>query len=153
MALTDSATSAQVSVRCISESRDGLLHQLNSLILQLSNSSPPLEERRLQRLLEAEGSFLFVAERADRVVGMLYLIVFQCPTGIRAFIEDVVVDRAARRTGVAEALTRAAIDHARRDCARTIDLTCRPERIAANRLYEKLGFEARQTNFYRLRCG
>ena len=33
--------------------------------------------------------------------------------------------------------------------AKTIDLTSRPSREAANRLYQRLGFEMRETNVYR----
>lgn len=153
MGLTDPAAPAAVVVRRIREPGNDLLRQINALIVQLSTSSPPLTPGTLQRLLAADGSFLFVAERADRVVGTLCLIVFQCPTGTRAFIEDVVIDAAARRAGIAESLTHAAIEQARREGARTIDLTCRPQRLAANRLYQKLGFNARQTNYYRLDCG
>lgn len=153
MALTDTDPHAAVAVRRIREPSNDLLRQINALIVQLSTSSPPLTAGTLQRLLAADGSFLFVAERADRVIGTLCLVVFQCPTGTRAFIEDVVIDAAERRAGIAQSLTHAAIEQARRAGARTIDLTCRPERLAANRLYQKLGFNARQTNFYRLECG
>ena len=78
------------------------------------------------------------------------LVTFRIPTGLRAFIEDVVVDVSARREGIGEALTREAIAIARAKGARTIDLTSRPSREAANRLYQRLGFERRDTNVYRL---
>jgi len=69
---------------------------------------------------------------------------------LRAWIEDVAVDEAARGEGIGEALSRAAVDHARAHGARTIELTSRPAREVANRLYRKLGFEIRNTNVYRL---
>ncbi|MDA8300682.1 MAG: GNAT family N-acetyltransferase [Actinomycetota bacterium] len=83
------------------------------------------------------------------IVGMLTLVLFRLPTGLRAWIEDVVVDTAARGRGVGEALTHAAVGLARARGAATVDLTSRPSREAANRLYQKLGFECRQTNVYR----
>jgi ribosomal protein S18 acetylase RimI-like enzyme len=76
-------------------------------------------------------------------------VVFPIPTGIRAWIEDVVVDEAARGRGVGEALNRHALDRARAEGAKTIDLTSRPTREAANRLYLRLGFVPRETNIYR----
>jgi len=85
------------------------------------------------------------------ILGMLTLVVFRIPTGIRAWIEDVVVDRAAGRRGAGEALTRAALELAGELGAQTVDLTSRPSREAANRLYQKVGFEARETNVYRYR--
>ena len=77
------------------------------------------------------------------------LVVFPIPTGIRAWIEDVVVDGDARGRGVGAALNQAALDRARDLGARTVDLTSRPSREAANRLYRRLGFVARETNVYR----
>ena len=83
------------------------------------------------------------------IVGMVTLVLFRLPTGVRAWVEDVVVDTAARRRGVAEALTRAAVEVARERGARTVDLTSRPSRQAANNLYQKVGFQERDTNVYR----
>ncbi len=74
---------------------------------------------------------------------------FQIPTGLRAWIEDVVVDEAAGRQGIGSALTREAIRIAREAGARTVDLSSRPSRVAAGRLYEKLGFDMRDTRMYR----
>jgi len=85
----------------------------------------------------------------NRIVGSLTLAIFPIPTGTRAWIEDVVVDEAARGQGVGEQLTRAAIAFAAEQGVRTVDLTSRPTREAANRLYQRIGFEARETNVYR----
>jgi ribosomal protein S18 acetylase RimI-like enzyme len=92
---------------------------------------------------------LFVARDDGDVVGMLTLVTFQIPTGVRAWIEDVVVDGDARGGGVAGALVQAALDRSADVGARTVDLTSRPHREAASRLYLRMGFEIRQTNVYR----
>ena len=92
---------------------------------------------------------LMATDPHGQIVGSMTLVVFRIPTGVRAWIEDVVVDESARGTGAGEALNRAAIDLAYSLGARTIDLTSRPSRVAANRLYQKLGFEQRETNIYR----
>jgi ribosomal protein S18 acetylase RimI-like enzyme len=84
------------------------------------------------------------------IVGTLTLIIFSTPTGRRSWIEDVVVDESARGAGVGEQLTAAAIDEARQRGVRTIDLTSRPSREAANAMYLKMGFGRRETNVYRL---
>ena len=84
-----------------------------------------------------------------RSVGTLTLVVFRIPTGVRAWIEDVVVDDAARGHGVGEALNQFALDLARGKGAKTVDLTSRPSREAANRLYQRIGFQPRETNVYR----
>ena len=96
------------------------------------------------------GSSLLVARAAGQTVGMLTLVTFPIPTGIRAWIEDVVVDESARGQGVGAALTREAVRLARSAGARTIDLTSRPSRESANRLYERLGFRLRDSRVYRL---
>ena len=77
------------------------------------------------------------------------LVLFRIPTGVRAWIEDVVVDTEARGMGIGQALNEYAIQMAEQAGAKTIDLTSRPSREAANRLYQRLGFVARETNVYR----
>jgi ribosomal protein S18 acetylase RimI-like enzyme len=83
----------------------------------------------------------------------LTLVIFRTPTGARAWIEDVVVDESARGQGAGEALVAEAIRLASDAGARTVDLTSRPSRESANRLYEKIGFQARETNVYRYDLG
>jgi ribosomal protein S18 acetylase RimI-like enzyme len=129
---------------------DELVAGLNHLLPQLSSSAPPLTTDQVAKLVDSSAATLFVAREDQRIVGTLTLVVFAIPTGVRAWIEDVVVDGAARGRGVGEALTLAAIDEAKGRGVRSIDLTSRPSRAAANALYLKLGFEARETNVYRL---
>ncbi len=128
---------------------DEQLHaSLVRLIAQLSSSRPALED--LRAVVASEASTLLVARDEARVVGTLTLAVFRIPSGVRAWIEDVVVDEGSRGRGTGEALTRRAIDIAWGKGAKTIELTSRPIREAANRLYRKLGFAMRETNVYRL---
>ena len=94
-------------------------------------------------------SHLLLAESGGEVLGSLTLVVFRIPTGLRAWIEDVVVDGEARGRGVGESLNRFALDRAAELGCRSVDLTSRPSREAANRLYQRLGFVARETNVYR----
>ena len=119
------------------------------LVPQLSSSSPPPGLDALRAMIDAPGTTVFVARLGDAIVGTLTLVVFRIPTGVRAWIEDVVVDDAARGRGAGEALTRAALAKAAELGAKTVELTSRPSREAANRLYLRLGFAARETNLYR----
>jgi ribosomal protein S18 acetylase RimI-like enzyme len=128
---------------------DDLCAAVDRLVPQLSRSSPPPSRAVLERIVADEATMLFVARSDDGIVGMLTLAAFQIPTGVRAWIEDVVVDDRARGGGVAAALVQAALDRSAAMGARTVDLTSRPDREAANRLYLRLGFEVRQTNVYR----
>lgn len=138
------------TVREVHEPEPEVLAALNALLPQLSSSAQPLSEADLADLVASPASHLLVAtDPSGAIVGSLTLVVFRIPTGIRAWIEDVVVDEAARGTGVGEALNRSAIELAGSLGARTIDLTSRPSREAANRLYRKLGFVPRETNIYR----
>jgi ribosomal protein S18 acetylase RimI-like enzyme len=103
-------------------------------------------------IVASPATVLFIARDDDdarTIVGCLTLAVFRIPTGLRAWIEDVIVDQSARRRGVGEALNREAIARAQAAGARTVDLTSRPSREAANRLYQRLGFHPRDTNVYR----
>lgn len=137
------------SVEIAGEATDEVLAALHRLIPQLSSSSAPVTVADLRAIIDSDSSVLFIARVDGRIVGSLTLAVFRIPTGIRAWIEDVVVDENARGHGVGEALNRAALAEAKRRGAKTVDLTSRPSREAANRLYLRIGFVARETNVYR----
>jgi ribosomal protein S18 acetylase RimI-like enzyme len=120
------------------------------LLPQLSRSAPPPGQSELGEIVGSPATILFLARDADgRIVGMLTLALFRIPSAVRAWIEDVVVDDAVRGQGGGEALTRAALDAAAAAGAKTVELTSRPSREAANRLYQRLGFAPRETNVYR----
>jgi len=128
---------------------DDLCAAVAVLVPQLSRSSPPPTRAQLESIVAEPGNTLFVARDGGRIVGMLTLVVFTIPTAVRAWIEDVVVDEGSRGSGAAGALVQAALDRADACGARTVDLTSRPNRDVANRLYARMGFERRETNVYR----
>ncbi len=131
------------------ETGEEALSQLNELIPQLSRSASPLTEEALGRIVSDPDVHLFVARHDGRTVGSLTLVIFPIPTGSRAIIEDVVVDGAARGSGIGEKLVSHALAVAANAGSRTVDLTSRPDREAANRLYQRIGFQLRRTNVYR----
>lgn len=135
------------------EASPALVEAFARLIPQLSRSSPPPTAAELAEIIAAPASEVLVAYDGNTVVGTLTLVTFRIPTGVRAWIEDVVVDEAGRGRGVGEALNRFALELARSKGAKTVDLTSRPSREAANRLYQRLGFVARDTNVYRYELG
>ena len=138
---------AQIEIA--TEATDELVTAMAGLIPQLSKSNPPPTKSELKELIGSEASTMFIARVDGRIVGSLTLAMFRIPTGVRAWIEDVVVDDAARGNGVGEGLNRAALDFAKAHGAITVELTSRPSREAANRLYRRIGFVARETNVYR----
>jgi ribosomal protein S18 acetylase RimI-like enzyme len=141
-----------ITVREAEAVDDALRDAAARLVPQLSPSSPPPTVEQLRRIVEDPATTLLVATNGGgdaQVVGMLTLAIFMVPTGVRAWIEDVVVDDEARGAGVASALVAAALERAQEEGARTVDLTSRPHREAANRLYQRLGFARRETNVYR----
>ena len=120
------------------------------LIPQLSRSSPPPSPAELEAVVTAEDTHLLISRDDDgTITGTTTLVVFRIPTGVRALIEDVVVDSAYSGRGISYEIARYALDLARRHGAKTVDLTSRPSREAANHVYRKLGFEQRETNVYR----
>jgi ribosomal protein S18 acetylase RimI-like enzyme len=131
------------------ELSDELVQALARLVPQLSSGASLPGPAELARILESPATTLLLARDEGPIVGTLTLALFAIPTGMRAWIEDVVVDESARGRGAGEALAREAIRLASEAGARTVDLTSRPERVAANRLYEKLGFRQRETTVYR----
>ena len=143
---------ANVQIIEAAEVTPELVAAFERLIPQLSSSNPAPTETELAAICESEASVLLIAvdrDADDQILGSLTLAWFRIPTGVRAWIEDVVVDEAARGHGVGELLNRAALDRARELGAKTVDLTSRPSREAANRLYQRIGFVARDTNVYR----
>ena len=149
-----------VKVEVATEATDELAKAFARLVPQLSSSSPPPTKEELGEMVAAPSTTVLVARdntaaesSKEPIVGALTLVMFRIPTGIRAWIEDVVVDKTARRKGVGEALTLEAVRRARLGGAKTVELTSRPSRQDANRLYQKLGFAQRETNVYRNDCG
>lgn len=142
---------ANVEVVEATEVTPALVEAFERLIPQLSRSNPPPTVEELGLIVGSPASILLVAvdRDDDRILGSLTLAWFRIPTGVRAWIEDVVVDESARGMGVGESLNRAALERARALGAVTVDLTSRPSREAANRLYQRIGFVARDTNVYR----
>jgi len=128
---------------------DDLVAALGRLIPQLTSSSPPPTRDELADIVENPSTVLFLARVDGDIMGSLTLAFYRIPTGLKAWIEDVVVDDAVRGRGVGAALNQAALAEARRRGAKDVSLTSRPSREAANRLYLRLGFVARETNTYR----
>ena len=146
----DLSSARAVTVSEATEVTDELVEAFVALIPQLSTSSPPTSRSELDEIVRSEADTLFVARDDEgRIVGTLTLAMFRIPTGVRAWIEDVVVDDSARGKGAGDALVDAAVAKAGEAGAKTVDLTSRPSREAANRLYVRKGFELRTTNVYR----
>lgn len=140
-----------MTVEVVTEVSDDLVEAMALLTPQLSRSAPAPTAEEMATILAQPGVYFFAyrPEPGGPILGVLTLATFIIPTGLRAWVEDVVVDSAARGQGAGQALVQAAIDKATEMGSRTVDLTSRPSREAANRLYQRSGFELRDTNVYR----
>lgn len=141
-----------IQISEITQVNEEVVFAFQRLIPQLSTINAPPTQEDLMGILTAPGTTLLVARHArfgEEIMGSLTLIVYQIPTGRRARIEDVIVDARARGMGIGEALTALAIQRAFAAGAANVELTSNPARLAANRLYQRLGFSLRQTNVYR----
>jgi ribosomal protein S18 acetylase RimI-like enzyme len=139
-----------ITVAPATEVDEELVAAIARLLPHISSSSPAPTAAELREMVEAPGTVLFLArDDAGTIVGTLTLVLFRIPTGLRAWIEDVIADPAASGQGVGRALNQAALDEARRRGARNVDLTSRPSREAANHIYRSMGFQPRETNVYR----
>ena len=144
--------SASVEVVVATEATDEMVAAFARLLPQLSSSATPFDKSTLAEIISAPSSSVLLARDTSsgrEIIGTLTLVVFRIPTATRAWIEDVVVDSGARGRGVGERLTQEEIHLATERGARTIELTSRPSREAARRLYERLGFTVRDTGVYR----
>ena len=139
-----------VSIRPVTEVTESLTDAYRVLIPQLSSSSSPPTGEALQRIIESDSAQILIAENENgEILGTMTVIIFQIPTGIRAWIEDVVVDSSVRGKGIGKKLNLAALELAKQAGAKTVDLTSRPARQEANQLYRSIGFVERETNVYR----
>ena len=141
---------SSVHIEQASVATEELRDALERLLPQLSSSWSGFEEGDLENLVADEATCVLVARNHEgSIIGTTSLICVPIPTGIKALIEDVVVDEQARGIGAAKALVTAAINHANALGATSVDLTSRPSREAANALYVAMGFTQRETNVYR----
>jgi ribosomal protein S18 acetylase RimI-like enzyme len=142
-----------VEIEVVRDAGADVVAALARLLPQLSSSAVVLDADGVARVVGSEANTVLVARLDGEIVGTLTLVMFPLPTGLRARIEDVVVDGAARGSGVGAALTEHALRLAEQSGARTVDLTSRPTREAANRLYERLGFRPRDSRVLRFTIG
>ena len=141
-----------VTIHEVTEVDDELVEAFARLIPQLSSSNPPPGAEALEAIVSSEASTILVARDDEgRIRGSMTLAMFRIPTGLRAWIEDVVVDGDARGMGIGQLINERALEIAREAGATTVELTSRPSREAANRLYLRMGFEIRETNVYRFK--
>lgn len=143
-------------IRKVSEVTEELQNVLQRLVPQLGVHKVPPTLEELDKLIKSESSTLLAARYPDEdgaLAGILSLIIYRVPTGLRSIIEDLVVDEKLRTQGIGEALIRYAIELAREAGADGLSLTSNSQREAANHLYQTLGFELRKTNsyFYKLK--
>ena len=137
----------------VTEPDEALAEAIARLVPQLSAGRTPPTVAELAAIAATPATALLVARDDERVLGMLTLVLYRVPTGLRGWIHDVVVDEAARGRGVGEALSAEALRIAESAGVLTVHLTTRPEREAANRLYPRLGFREYETNVYVWRPG
>ena len=141
-----------MQIEIVYQADDELYEAFQRLVPQLTNNNPPPTRADLSALIQEPASTLMIARSDDgQIVGALTLTVYRVPTGIRSIIEDVIVDISARGQGIGEALMLRAIEVAKEKGASNITLTSNPLRVAANKLYVKLGFEKRETNAYQMK--
>jgi ribosomal protein S18 acetylase RimI-like enzyme len=138
-----------MQIERVTEATGELLQAMQRLVPQLTSNNPPPSMDDLQALLASGSSVLFLARaEGGSILGAANVTVYRVPTGVRAIIEDVIVDESARGQGIGEALVRQALDEAKARGAPAVTLTSNPGRVAANRLYQRMGFALRHTNAY-----
>ena len=144
-----------VTVSVATEADAEELHAaLQLLVPQLSRSNPPPSLDAVRAMLAHDAVTQFVARRDDgSIVGVSTLATFPIPTATRGWVEDVIVDEASNNQGIGRLLLDAMVERARELGCKTVDLTSRPSREAANHLYRKAGFDQRDTNVYRYDLG
>lgn len=135
----------------VTEYRTEYVGTVNKLLRQLTTSTVELNEGSLLEIINSDESHLFFACTDDSVIGMATLAFCHTPTGTKGWIEDVIVDSCFRGKGIGKQLMQHTVDYARKFAPCTLMLTSRPARVAANRLYQSIGFDRKETNVYRMK--
>jgi ribosomal protein S18 acetylase RimI-like enzyme len=141
-----------VTIERVTQPSQALYAACQRLVPQLTDIHPPPSRQELELLVSSDSTNLYIARHADfgeEIIGLATLLLYRVPTGLRAYIEDVVVDEQVRGRRIGEALTWACLEHARLAGAPYVGLTSNPARVAANQLYQKMGFVRRETNVYK----
>ena len=139
-------------IEIVTKADEELFEAFQRLIPQLTNNNPPPSLDDLSAVvLDAASTLMIARDDQGFIVGALTLAVYRVPSGVRAMIEDVIVDGSARGQGIGEALVKRAIELAKEKKVGTIALTSSPFREAANKLYVRTGFTKRETNAYQLK--
>jgi len=118
-------------------------------LLGLLSATAVFDRARIESMITHDATEVLVVREQGRIVGMTTVVTFPLPTGIRGIVEDVAVHESMRGKGIARLLLERATLLARERGLRTLDLTSRPSREAALRLYESVGFVRRDTNVLR----
>ena len=140
-----------VNISVLKRASESVVRDLNSLIAQLrqkSETAGTLTE--LEKIVASEDIAVITAEDGGRIIGVAFLFFAQKMGKRIAFVEDVVVDEAHRGQGIGENIMAEVVSLARRNKTTYVTFTSRPEREAANKFYQKIGFELRETNVYRM---
>ena len=147
-----SSTCPEIQITQVVEMTEELYEACQRLVPQLTENNPPPSREQLSRMLASPCSFLYLARHDDygeEIIGMATLVLYAVPTGLRGYLEDFVVDKCARGSGIGEKLLQACLERAELEGAPQVMLTCNPGRGAANRLYLRMGFKLRKTNVWR----
>ena len=120
------------------------------LMRQLTTRDITFTPNNYEQLVQSPSSKLLLLLSENKVVGMLTIGSYASPTGTKAWIEDVVVDKELRGKGLGRKLVEHAINYCRKEGIDTMYLTSNPQRITANALYQSVGFERKETNMYKL---
>lgn len=140
-----------MEIEQVSQASEEVFKAFQKLIPQLTSNNPPPTREELEILVGSKSSILLIARNSDtkrQIIGSGCLTIYRVPTGIRAIIEDVIVDESVRGMGIGKALVLHLLEIAKAKGAKGVSLTSNPKRISANRLYQHIGFIRRETNAY-----
>lgn len=140
----------KIKIEQLTSFHSGITQMINDLLMQLNPDSKTLGDNDIKEIIKGESNYFFVAREPfdNRIVGMLTLIIYRIPFSKKAWLEDIVVDENYRKKGIATKLIDYAVVAAKNQGVSSLNLTSQSKKEDANRLYQHLGFEKRDTNLY-----
>lgn len=139
-----------ITLKRVKRADKKILAVVNRLLPQLSRTAKSLSWRQFREMVTDKNNFFVGVWDGRNMIGMGLVVFILTPVGLRARLEDMVIDEKYRGKGLGSILTRQLISEAKKRKARWIEFTSRKDRVATNNFYKKFGFKPRDTNVYRL---
>lgn len=139
--------SNQAILACLKKKFVYDLATVRALVTQLDATATVDEQSLYKAMLDGYVSTVY---EEGKLIGLGWIFPRQTMLRRQAVVEDMIVDPAHRGKGLGEKIMLDLLRWAKAQDVEVVELTTNPKRLAANALYQKIGFKLHETNHYLL---